>query len=357
MNNDIDIDLIKSYEILMSFYGFSFDKYNLYRRTTWIMILLLILSWSDIIWGTWVVIKGLQTDDKQPCYFLEIGCLILSPKLRRHGNFLMTAYRCISFQLYNIFYFFDNYDWFCQTNTHFEILMQNIPDKFRRFTSNKKLICFGQCMTNTITIIYNIVLFGMCYFANGLRSWQEILLNHLIITCTTYFCGFFVIQNYLLNNICACALRTYNEWIKYESKSMTELHTMKQFAVLVLMIQNAKVYLKSFYLVMISCLFGVTLEFFYMTFYADNIDKLLNYFAAFTLITFTSYIIYFSLIPNRIEIEAKRCSKLIYKQFAIDIIKYRDYGSNIQEEFDIGMSFQNVNEVCWLNCLFFLNIN
>lgn len=325
------MDLIEILIQLSRYYRINFkEKYSFGT------IIAFTFCWIDYLYAWLVTIFSFNRIDED-CYFLEIGCLLFGKENSLHGNIMYNCYRSISFILFNIWYF-DDHHWLLKANEQYLIL--NLSTIKLSSNSITSWIKRSLLLVYFIMIFYNLVTDIMIeqYF---FRNYFETFILHLVSSYLVYCSSYFFLKSYLINNICVQLFNNFNNYLKVcLEKNIVQPELIKTFWTLYLMIQFVKRYLKLFYIVLVVCIFALNLEIVYFVFYL-NLSPVRHYLLSCVLVTFILYIIYFSAISGRIDVEAKNLIVIIY-----DYVNIQNFSLKFNEHFEKNLQVRD--KICFV---------
>lgn len=322
------MNLIEILDQLSQYYGINFkEKYSFWT------IIAFTFCWIDYLYAWILTIFSFNRNDED-CYFLEIGCLLFGKENSLHGNIMYNCYRSISFILFNIWYFNDHH-WLVEANEQYLLLnLSSIKLSSNSITSwIKRSLIF----VYIIMIFYNLVT-DIMIEQYLFRNYFETIILHLISSYLVYCSSYFFLKSYLINNICVELFSNYNNCLKVcLQRKFVQPELIQTFWTLFLMIQFVKKYLKLFYIVLVGCIFALNLEIVYFVFYL-NLPPIKHYLLSSVLVTFILYIIYFSSISGKIDIEAKNLIAIIY-----EYVNIFNFSLKINDQFEENLKVRLAN--------------
>ncbi|XP_027198807.2 uncharacterized protein LOC113793041 [Dermatophagoides pteronyssinus] len=306
----MECDLITMLDCTSNYYyGIHFGKKSSYSS-----LVMGFLVWVDYI-NFWIMfIQAWYAGPGDECLFMELSCQFLGEEYRIQGNILLVFFRSMLFLLYH-YWIFDDQNWLIIANKLYNELNKIDVNLTMDWARKRVQVSFR-------FIILLIISYNLNNFATRNRTWIDRIFNHLFVTLHTYFLSYFLIQNYLINEICVNLFRQYNQ--KFcDSIKQGDLNSdlLKHFPNLYLMIQYVKIYVKQSYIILVSCLFGMLFEMYHLTFYS-NMNLVLKCINVSILAVWVSVIVIFSVIFGRPDEEASILSNMIYEDVNVKRIPY-----------------------------------
>lgn len=319
------MDFMEIIFYLSGYYGFNPKK----KYSTYWIKLVLIFCWIDYIYSIYLTCLSFY-ELSNNCLFLEFGCYIFGPIARFNGNIVSTIFRTILFLLLNTWYFNGN-QWMELPNEQYNLLKSiNIQ---LSSSSIMKWINKSIFISISMTVFYN--LFNI-FMINSDSIWLT-LIGHVITTYYTYIGSYFFIQSYLINTILVHLFRDYIEQFNCQLKmNRINRKLLKSYWTLYIMIQYSKPILKNFYVILVSCLFALNLALFYLIFYHNNILLLDRILAFIFLLSLFFFMVYFSAVAERIDVQARKLSTIIYEHINISEFSSNNYQEKLQNNRKVG---------------------
>lgn len=305
----MDCDLLTMLDCAAKYYGIRFCK-----KSSHASLVMGCLVWIDYIHFWIMFFKAWNASPGQECFVMELSCQFLGEEYRIQGNILLAFFRSMLFLLYNVWIFTDQ-NWLIMANKFYNELDK--IDVCLTMDWADKTVKKSFRMTAWLILSYNLN-----NFATKHPTWYDRIFNHLIVTLHTYFLSYFLIQNYLLNQICVNLFRQYNQ--KFcDNIKQCDLNTelLKHFPNLYLMIQYMKIYIKQSYIILVGCLFGMLFEMYHLTFYS-HMPLLIQCLNVSILAVWVSVIVIFSVIFGRVDEQASILSNMIYEDVNVKRIPY-----------------------------------
>lgn len=288
-----------------------FKKFGLSFRNNKSLFSMFILSmfYLEFFVGLHTLYKISLSESK--CQFMEMGCLS-TPKYRLQINSTVRLFRILTFMMLND-YFISKHSWLRLADQQFLVLRDAkliVPLK-----SISVFIKKAHRIALIASIAYDVV--ASKFISNDIGI--ETFLIYLSIFFHTYLSGCFFVQCYAINFIIVRLFRRYNGLVKSEINKFASLRpeTVRLFWPLYLTILNLDVFRKRFYVVLMSCLFGIAIQIYWLIFFTET--GFTNKIAfAFFFMSIISFIVYFSYSFGECDILSKILAKMVYKLINVD---------------------------------------